>query len=194
MCQCVANRPIWKQFTNPLLMHHTACLSGQADLHPKLQLEFDWPCIGNSQANPMPFTRTICLDNLGTSALYGMVPGLLGGWFHSSAIQSGNCQLQSNWHKIGHALARIGKSHANPGHSEDNCVYNQGTSALYGMVPSLLGGRNLRHSIRSAPIQGHSLAQSRINLILFLPIQANPVPIRRQSYASPRSTMRSNIH
>ena len=157
-------------------------------------LAVHWPGIGKGSANPRPFTRTICLDNLGTSALYGMVPGLLGGWFHSSAIQSGNCQLQSKWHKIGHALARIGKSHANPGHSEDNCVYNQGTSALYGMVPSLLGGRNLRHSIRSAPIQGHSLAQSRINLILFLPIQANPVPIRRQSYASPRSTMHSNIH
>ena len=40
----------------------------------------DWHRIGKGSANPRPFTRTICLDNLGTSALYGMVPGLLGGW------------------------------------------------------------------------------------------------------------------
>jgi len=106
-----------------------------------------------------------------------MVPGLLGGWFHSSAIQSGNCQLQSNWHKIGHALARIGKSHADPGHSEDNCVYNQGTSALYRSVPSLLGGRNR--------VKAQARRQYRANLDLPLTYQsgvnpcksANPIPI-----------------
>ena len=44
------------------------------------------------------------------------------------------------------------------------------------------------------PIQGHSLSQPRINLIRSLSIQANPVPIRYQSGASPRSTFRSNVN
>ena len=52
MCQCVTIRPIQKQFTNPLLKHHTACLSGKVDPHPTLQMEFDWPRIGNRHANP----------------------------------------------------------------------------------------------------------------------------------------------
>ena len=98
----------------------------------------------------------ICLDNLGTSALYGMVPGLLGGWFHSSAIQSGNCQLQSNWHKIGHALTRIGKSHANPGHSEDKCASNLLNKLLYGLLVGLLGGW-------IGPIWHHNLHQPTAN-------------------------------
>ena len=37
------------------------------------------------------------------------------------------------------------------------------------------------------PIQGHSLNQSRIKLIHFLPIQANPILIQCQSDANPRS-------
>ena len=78
--------------------------------------------------------------------------------------------MASDWHRIGTGLACIGKFRANPRQLEDNCASNQGTSLLYGMVPSLLGGRNLRHSTRSAPIQGQSLAQSRINLIHFLAI------------------------
>ena len=109
-----------------------------------------------SNANPRPFTRTICPHNLGTSALYGMVPGLLGGWFHSSAIQSGNCQLQSNWHKIGHALTRIGKSHANPGHSEDKCASNLLNKLLYGLLVGLLGGW-------IGPIWHHNLHQPTAN-------------------------------
>ena len=44
------------------------------------------------------------------------------------------------------------------------------------------------------PIQGRSLSQPRVNLIRSLSIQANPVPIRYQSGASPRSTFRSNIN
>ena len=44
------------------------------------------------------------------------------------------------------------------------------------------------------PIQGHSLDQSRIIRSIFLPIQANPVPIRCQSDVIPRSTFRSNIN
>ena len=54
-----------------------------------------WPGIGRALANPVPIsqssanrpircqsyaiTEAICPHNLGTSALYGMVPGLLGG-------------------------------------------------------------------------------------------------------------------
>ena len=75
--------------------------------------------------------------------------------------------------------------------SEDICLDNLGTSPPYGMVPSLIEGRNSSHPVT---IQCHSLSQPRINLIRSLSIQANPVPIRCQSDASPRSNFRSNIN
>ena len=40
----------------------------------------------------MSLLRAICLDNLGTSPLYGMVPTLLGG--------RGSCQSGVNWKPI----------------------------------------------------------------------------------------------
>ena len=64
--------------------------------------------------------------------------------------------------------------------SEDICLDNLGTSPPYGMVPSLIEGRNSSHPVT---IQCHSLSQPRINLIRSLSIQANPVPIRCQSDA-----------
>ena len=50
MCQCVTIRPIQKQFTNPLLKHHTACLSGEVD--PPLYCK--WNSIGLALATGMP--------------------------------------------------------------------------------------------------------------------------------------------
>ena len=50
MCQCVTIRPIQKQFTNPLLKHHTACLSGKVD--PPLYCK--WNSIGLALATGMP--------------------------------------------------------------------------------------------------------------------------------------------
>ena len=101
--------------------------------------------------------------------------------------------LPLNW-RIGTGLAdwhRIGKGSANfmpllrtiP-------ALNLGTSPLYGMVPSLLGGRNVRNNTRSAstcdqsitspwPILSHSLA--------------NPEPIllqpKIQSWSNPKSNL-----
>ena len=68
------------------------------------------------------------------------------------------------------------------------CLSNLGTSALYGMVLSLLGGRN-SHQSRANPWHNPNSIWS-----IFLPIQANPVPIRCQSDVIPRSTFRSNIN
>ena len=55
-------------------------------------------------------------------------------------------QLQQNWHSIGRALPRIGKSHANPRHLEDNCVSNLLNKVLCGSLVGLLGGRIGPHS------------------------------------------------
>ena len=49
--------------------------TGLADWHRIGGLAPDWQGRCQSQA----ITEDICLDNLGTIALYGMVPGLLGG-------------------------------------------------------------------------------------------------------------------
>ena len=63
----------------------------------------------------------------------------------------------------------IGQSQANPMSLLRTIpALNLGTSPLYGMVPSLLGGRNVRNS----------------TIVFFLLIQANPVLIRCQSDVS----------
>ena len=74
-----------------------------------------------SNANPRPVTRTICPHNLGTSALYGMVPGLLGEWiWHKCTDESSSnnptikshpkttyqTALAVHWQCIGLGLAR----------------------------------------------------------------------------------------
>ena len=128
---------------------------------------------GQSYANP-GYSEDKCASNLLNKLLYGLLVGLLGGWigpsWHHNLYQptakplSG---LAQHWHRYLQSWTIQCQFQAI---SEDVCLDNQGTSLLYGMVPSLLGGRNLRHSIRSAPIQGQSLAQSRINLIHFFAI------------------------
>ena len=89
--------------------------------------------------------------------------------------------MASDWHRIGTGLACIGKFRANPRQSEDNCASNQGTSLLYGMVPSLLGGRNLSHSVAIPCQLGSNLLQTVHRS------QVNPAPFRCQSRVKPGS-------
>ena len=99
----------------------------------------------------------------------------------STRRQSVNCIPQMDWLRIGRALACIGKFRANPRQSEDNCASNQGTSLLYGMVPSLLGGRNLSHSVAIPCQLGSNLLQTVHRS------QVNPAPFRCQSKVKPGS-------
>ena len=58
----------------------------------------------------------------------------------SQQIQCQSWPIQCQFHAITEAI----------------CPFNLGTSPLYGMVPSLLGGRNVRNSTRSASPYGQS--------------------------------------
>ena len=58
----------------------------------------------------------------------------------SQQIQCQSWPIQCQFHAITEAI----------------CPFNLGTSPLYGMVPSLLGGRNVRNSTRSATPYGQS--------------------------------------
>ena len=64
---------------------------------------------------------------------------------------------------------------------EDICLDNQGTSLLYGMVPSLLGGQNSSHLV-TIPCQLGSTLLQTVNRS-----QVNPAPIRCQSRVKPGS-------
>ena len=81
--------------------------------------------------------------------------------------------MASDWHRIGTGLACIGKFRANSRQSEDNCASNQGTSLLYGMVPSLLGGRNR--------VKAQARRQYRANLDLPLTYQSGVNPCKSMS-------------
>ena len=114
--QSGANWPIWCQSANPVPI-------GQSEANPV--------AIGQSGAN-----QPIRCQFANSKAI-----------LHWNSILWHACQskcqwksrwpMHSNWKWIGTALA---SSLANPGYSEDNCASNLGTSPLYGMVPSLLGG------------------------------------------------------
>ena len=80
----------------------------------------------------------------------------------SQQIQCQSWPIQCQFHAITEAI----------------CPFNLGTSPLYGMVPSLLGGRNVRNSTRSASPYGQSRTSSQPILSQSL---ANPEPILCQS-------------
>ena len=88
-----------------------------------------------------------------------MAPSLLGGWIWGTRALPITINCGQSWL----VLANQCQSHANP-------------------VPIKFQSR-----ANQMPIQGHSLNQSRIKLIHFLPIQANPILIQCQSDANPRS-------
>ena len=71
------------------------------------------------------------------------------------------------------------QSDANPmsisAQSEDICLDNLGTSPLYGMVPSLLGGRNSSHPVTIQCQLGSNPLQTEHRS------QVNPAPIQCQS-------------
>ena len=113
-------------------------------------------------ANPMPISGqsvTSYVLNHRTSPLCGMAPSLLGGWIWGTRALPITINCGQSWL----LLANQCQSHANP-------------------MPIRFQSR-----ANQMPIHGNSLNQSRINLIHFLPIQANPILIQCQSDANPRS-------
>ena len=88
-----------------------------------------------------------------------MAPSLLGGWIWGTRALPITINCRQSWL----VLANQRQSQANP-------------------VPIRFQSR-----ANQMPIHGNSLNQSRINLIHFLPIQANPILIQCQSDANPRS-------
>ena len=62
-----------------------------------------------------------------------------------------------------------------PAKSEDICLDNLGTSPLYGMVPSLIGGRNSSHPVT---IQCHPVA-------IQCKLDANPGPLLVTTQSQP---------